>query len=389
MAEKIICEVTGADLAGSLEQLLDANIPIENVIHRDPLTLRFQTDFRYGKIVCTILEQRGDRVKLLRRIGISQRVIPWLRHPILIASLLLILFLTVWLPSKVLFIRVEGNDAISSAFILAKAEACGIRFGAERGDVRSEKVKNALLEAIPQLQWAGINTSGCVATISVRERSENQLEKIVPASGIVAARDGVIRSCIVEKGTALCTPGQAVREGETLISGLTDCGRAILVTGAEGEIQAETSRSVMVRTMDHGDQRDIMTGSEEKFSLLIGKKRINFDNGSGILDATCVKMYTEYYLTLPGGFQLPIGICKETIFYHAAEKVENSAGTTVMERWAEEYLLSHMTAGQILESRTTTEGNRLYGEYICLEMIGQNRYEEFTRQDGEIDGENG
>ena len=37
--------------------------------------------------------------------------------------------------------------------------------------IRSEKVKNSLLQRIPQLQWAGINTDGCVAVISVREKT--------------------------------------------------------------------------------------------------------------------------------------------------------------------------------------------------------------------------
>lgn len=32
-------------------------------------------------------------------------------------------------------------------------------------------MKNALLSAIPELQWAGVNTYGCRAVISVRERT--------------------------------------------------------------------------------------------------------------------------------------------------------------------------------------------------------------------------
>ena len=89
-------------------------------------------------------------------------------RPVLLAGLGILFLLAMYLPSRVLFIRVEGNMQIPDRQILAAAEECGIRFGASRREVRSEKVKNALLSSVPQLQWAGVNTAGCVATISVR-----------------------------------------------------------------------------------------------------------------------------------------------------------------------------------------------------------------------------
>lgn len=389
MAERIICEVTSANIPGALELIRNSDIPVEDLTQRGPLTVRFRTECGYGVRLRELLEHRGDRVQILSRLGFSQRIMPWLRHPVLLAGIALVLWLTAWLPTKVLFVRVQGNASVPTGLILARAEACGIRFGAERGEVRSEKVKNALLEAVPQLQWTGINTSGCVATISVRERSAPPDEDRIPVSQIVALRDGVIRSCTVEKGTPLCSPGQAVRAGQTLVSGLTDCGRAILVSGAEGEVLAETSRSVMVRTVDSGLQRGGGKGIQRNFFLLFGKKRINFDNDSGILDGTCVKMYEEYYITLPGGFQLPLGIGVETVDHYTVEKSAVADMPGLLDRSARVYLLSHMTAGEILEQQVAVEGNRLYGDYICLEMIGQNRYEEFTEQDGKIDGENG
>ena len=83
---------------------------------------------------------------------------------------------------------------------------------------------------------------------------------------------------------------------------------------------------------------------------------------------------------------------REHDLFPVASAVEESAVADMpglLDRSARVYLLSHMTAGEILEQQVAVEGNRLYGDYICLEMIGQNRYEEFTEQDGKIDGENG
>jgi sporulation protein YqfD len=149
--------------------------------------------------------------------------------------------LTIFLPTRVLFIHVEGNSTVEERRILEAAQECGIRFGASRRQVRSEKMKNRLLEKVPELKWAGVNTSGCTAVISVREQPvQEQRTGYTGISSIVAACDGRITSCTVTKGNGLCAPGQVVQKGQLLISGYLDCGICIRVTGAEGEIFAET-----------------------------------------------------------------------------------------------------------------------------------------------------
>ena len=89
---------------------------------------------------------------------------------VLIIGLMLLLFFSVWLPSRVLFIEIQGNDTLSAQSILEEAKDCGIIMGASRRFVRSQQVKNTLLDKLPQLQWAGVETIGCVAVITVRER---------------------------------------------------------------------------------------------------------------------------------------------------------------------------------------------------------------------------
>lgn len=389
MAEKTQCELTSADIPGALQVIYREGIELWDVVPTGDLTVRFLVDQGNVSRLNSVLAHRGDRLRRIRRLGLSRKVLPWLRHPLLLAGIGLLLALTVWLPTRVFFIRVEGNYSVSTQRILEQAETCGIRFGCSRSEIRSEKMKNALLESMPMLQWAGINTSGCVATITVQERSISRENQADPVSGIIASRDGIIRSCTVHNGTALCSPGQAVREGQVLISGLTDCGLAILVTGAEGEVFAETSRNLRSATLENQWKRTEPMGQQKKISVLIGKKRINFYNDSGILDTSCVKMYSEYYITLPGGFSLPLGIGVETHLLWDSVDAETEDPTEMLEAYSRQYLLDHMSAGQILDERSVLMDGRLYTDYICLEMIGQNRYEEITIEHGKNDGENG
>jgi sporulation protein YqfD len=290
---------------------------------------------------------------------------------------MLIIILSLILPSRVLFVRVEGNAEIPTRYIVETAERCGIGFGASRREVRSERMKNMLLDHIPQLQWAGVNTYGCVAVVSVRERTEPPATvETHQVSSIVAQRDGVVQSCTVTRGTAMCTVGQAVTKGQILISGFTDCGLCIQADRAEGEILALTNRSLNVLTPENGAVRVSERQSTKKFSLIVGKFRINFYKDSGILDSTCVKMYSENYMTLPGGFRLPVALAvEERIFCHIGQSAQKDYSQTLMD-FAQRYLQSQMTAGQILRREEQIDGCQLEGQYACLEMIGQVRYEE-------------
>ena len=347
----------------------------------DELSVRFlirRKDYRKAQ---KIAASRGDELTLRSRKGIYWSIKSLQKRPVLLCGLLVLLLLVTFLPTRIYFFRVEGNSTIPTNLILERAAQCGISFGASRREVRSEKMKNALLEAIPELQWAGINTSGCTATISIRERSDN--EKGQTAGGvcsIVANRDGVISECTVTRGSASCKAGQAVRAGQVLISGYTDCGISIRAEQAQGEVYAVTDRELEAFFPQTQIKRQEISGRQKKYSLIIGKKRINLFKDSGIPDTSCVKIYLEKYVTLPGGFQLPLAIATEEVISYTCKVTETSeeyAGN-VLSDFSKTYLSNQMIAGRILDSYEEIDGNVLTGKYACNEMIGVIKNEEIV-----------
>ncbi len=379
-------QITSADPAGMLSMLHRHGIPMEDIHFLDELTLHFQVQRQHRKTVITFVEKRGGQWKILSRKGIFWGLRGLLKRPVLVSGLLIFLLLTMFLPTRIYFFRVEGNSTVPEKYILELASQCGIHFGAERRAVRSEKVKNALLSAIPELEWVGINTSGCVATISVRERQNGEeVQKPQGVSSIVAIRDGVVQEVTVTGGSAACKPGQAVRAGQVLISGYTDCGLSIRAERAKGEIYATTNRRLSFVMPQSASQRGETVSKKQKFSLIIGKKRINFYQDSGNFDASCVKMYEESYVTLPGGFQLPIAIVTETWIEYEDSMLTatpEQCGAALSEL-AQSYLRGQMVAGTILskeEEFLQQDGVfRLEGEYGCLEMIGREQNEEIIK----------
>ena len=383
-------EITSADLGRILDAITSAGNEIYDIVLLDELTGQFTVSRADYAGILRLCEKRGASVRQIRNNGLYWLGRRLLKRPILVCGMLLLLFLTLWLPGRVLFVRVEGNSAIPTRKILDEAAKCGIGFGATRRDVRSEQVKNRLLGAIQELQWAGINTEGTVAVIQVRERADEQ--QITENSGfghIVAVRDGVITSCTATRGSLLCAPGQAVQSGDVLISGYTDCGLTIRAEQAEGEIYALTSRELDAIMSQERTLRLINTGAAKKISLLLGKKRINLWKDSGIWDSTCDRMYEEYYITLPGGFQLPMAFLVEryVLWETGTETIPQTDAQQILLDFGESYLHRQMLAGKVLKEEHTflsDDGQMtMAGQYICMEMIGKMQRLQIGENNGE------
>jgi len=302
---------------------------------------------------------------------------------VLIFGVLLWLFLLLYLPGRVLFVEVEGNRSVSRQLILEKAEECGVGFGAARRAVRSEKLKNALLSQIPQLQWAGVNTRGCLAVIRVEERSSPATEEEKPFVGnIVAARDGVISSLVTTRGTALCRPGQAVTKGQLLVAGYTDGGFSLRAEIAEAEVFAVTHRTLTAYVPQKNLIRGEIIDTKTEFSIQIGKNVVELFQTDRSCRDGCVKLYKSDVLTLPGGFQLPLALITEKyIRYELTDDSELwQEPDTVL---ADHYLQEQMVTGQILSASyhtiTVNDLCQLRGSYICEEMIGVLRKEEIWK----------
>ncbi len=382
--------LTSADTAACLTDMDLAGIPAREVTALDELNLSILLRRQDLKKLWRLCKRKGDTLTVTGRAGIYWRFKGLLGRPVLVIGLALLLFVALYLPSRVLFVQVEGNASVPTKKILEQSAKCGIFFGTSRREVRSEKVKNALLEAMPELQWVGVNTAGCVATVSVRERERVQTEiQNQGVSSIVAARDGIIAECTAQEGTLKVQPGQAVRAGELLISGYTDCNLSIRAGVAKGEVYAWTERQMQAVSPTEYTLRTVQTEVHRCYALKIGKKRINFYKGSGISGSSCVKMYVENYVTLPGGFVLPVAIVTETYIAYETQQGAMENGEGLLSDFSADYLKQQMAAGQILEKEERLETGagwvRLSGRYQCLEMIGIQRNEEIIKPYGNND----
>ena len=276
-AGSVQVRVITADVAQFLRQLEGERICASAVHSVDAVTLELTVSRRDLKKLQKLCQRKGYDLQVMKRKGLFWPVLAVLSRPVLVLGLVLLTVLGTMLPGRILFIETEGNQQIPSRYILEQAEECGLKFWSRRRQIRSEQIKNQLLESIDQLQWVGVNTYGFRAVITVRERSEPEQEETGSAvSHIVAGRDGVIHSCTVTRGQGSCAVGQVVREGDILISGYQDCGLIYTAQQAEGKILAQTQRQITAITPALCQIQSPSGSVSTKYALISGKKRINF-----------------------------------------------------------------------------------------------------------------
>lgn len=381
-----ICMVA-ADVHSILSKLILENISLDDITFDDLLTVRFWIKIQDLDKLQHVAEKSGVEYRVVKRKGMLWHMHTMIKRPVIMIGLICFFIACAWLPGRILFVEVEGNQIIPDKYVLENARSCGITFGSKRKDIRSEKTKNELLSKIPKLQWVGVNTSGCVARILVKEgsREEKTQDTMYSVSSIVASRDGVVDDVSVLRGTSMCEAGQSVKCGDVLISGYTDCGLKTIAELAQGEVYGYTNRNlVVIATKPTSAKRDVL-GKSVALRLRIGKKLIKIWNDSGISNGTCDKMYLEEYWTLPGGFQLPISLIKEVTVYYKPTDFCVSEPSDWLSANAESYLKREMVAGIILSKNTVLSETEmcsvLYGDYDCYEMIGKVIYEETLQED--------
>lgn len=389
LSGQLLVELTSAEPEEALLGAVALGMELRNVTMVDSLTCRFfleKKDYRAFQALCA---RRGDSLKPIRHLGLFWAIGSLRKRPVLILGMVILLTATILVSRRVLFVAVEGNETVPTRRILEAAEAAGLSFGTSRRQIRSEKIKNNLLALVPELQWAGVNTRGCTATISVRERPVEEKGAKEEFGSLVAARDGFLLSTTVTKGTALCQPGQVVQKGQLLVSPYADYGLCLKATGAEGEIRAQTSHVLTVVTPEECLQTEQSGSVKRKISLTLGKKRINLWKDSGNFGVSCGRMVESYELTLPGGFQLPITLWIEVYTPGTWTASEVMEPEKILSDFAKPYLASRLLSGEILTSRetVTVEDGRvsLTGYYVCTERIDRLQTEQIGDTHGKTD----
>ncbi len=236
-------ELSGLNLERLLRAAGACGVRMKNVRRMDERTMRVVVPAAQKKRMAALCEKYGWQMAEIRAGGLLRLARGVKRRWTLGLSVLLSIF-WVYLSSEMIW-RVEIDGAGENAAEVRRClEAENARVGRLKRRVSTDHLADALALAVPGLAHAAARYEGSTLVVDCQRAREGERAGVAgQGAEIVAAREGVIVRISAESGTPRVKPGQAVRKGQTLISGQERTGGGeTRACRAQGEIIALCAR---------------------------------------------------------------------------------------------------------------------------------------------------
>ena len=368
-------EIFGVFPEAAVNRCTEAGIALRRVQALDGQTLRCTLDERDLERLRAVCERCQCELRLLRLRGGSRdrrflRLRFWLPLTAMLTGvLLLVSSLFIW------DIEVIGAERLNRGSILRALSDAGLERGCFWPTLSADLIRSRAMLELPELAWLSVNISGSRAAVLVKEREEKpEIYLESAACSLSASRSGIVRRISVLNGKGLVSPGQAVQEGETLISGSLDS-----ITGprrfvrARGEVWADTWYELTAVSPPADARKSDVLWKSSRFALQFGENRVNFYGKSRKpLDGYDTIVH-EYKLGLKGLFALPIRLIREEGLRYRPAEAESGDAAQLQARL--EAYLQQQISGEIV-SRSFSAAEKDGAVYVtmrarCYENIAQ------------------
>ena len=178
----------------------------------------------------------------------------------------------------------------------------------------ADTIKNEVILRLPELAWVGVSVDSSRATVRVRERDEApELRDNDEPHSVTARKTGIIENIQVYLGAPLVQAGDAVLEGETLVTGRVESGLGtVRYVHASAKVEARTYYELTAAAPLVAN-RMVERSGHTRWALVLGGGRLNLYLGGSELPEGCTRETTEYKLEWPGVFSLPVALVREQI----------------------------------------------------------------------------
>lgn len=200
-----------------------AELPVYDLVWDD--TGLFATmKYRDYKIAKGFEQKSGCRCSLVLQRGLVPLLQKYKKRFIFFLCLFFFFLLLFYSSRFIWHIRVEGEDAAyTQEEIVAYTTKNLIPVGTKKSSIKLSELERNLREQYDQIAWITCEIHGTCLTIRLTETiSEETIEKQEEPCNIVAVRDGIVTELIATSGTKLVNPGDEVKKGDVLITGVVN-----------------------------------------------------------------------------------------------------------------------------------------------------------------------
>ncbi len=297
------------------------------------------------------------------------------RYGIFFATLLTFAIL-LFSSDRVWDVRIEGCESELAAKIEDELLDCGFSVGSKWSEADLSRIEVDMLSSSEHVSWININRRGTVAYVSFIERvSHEEPPKKEGFSNVVASSDAVIEEITVMRGTAMVKPGDSVKKGDLLISGIIPSELGGGFCYAEGVVIGRISDSVDVTVSDTREIKEEKKAEISSFSVKIFGFSIKIFEINKKINSECdiidkkdklTLFKKDFPITLYKSYAVPyevkdIKLTAEEMTAEAMQKMSDALN----ERLLGATLVRISTDGSFSESAYNMISN-----FVCLEEIG-------------------
>ena len=376
-------EIPAADRTAAMNLCMQMGLQYSDFRWCEDGSVRFSCTVLSARRFLSVCRKRDVTVNIVAYRGLPQVFKQITKRRGLVLGAVLALALVLASGLFVWDVQVSGNVNLTEGEILEELHACGFGVGSYLPTLRVREIENRVLMASDRIGWLSINTEGTVARVQVIEQiaGENAEDDSSPSmrpANLVALRDGQIEYLELYRGNSVVVVGQAVKEGELLVSGLYDSQTGnFRYTRAAGRVMARTERVLQV---------EIPLFYEEKVydEPILGGLEVHFFDfsykifkNSGNQDTLCDIIKYNSNLGQLGDNRLPVSLLRTEIHpYHLCRRergVEEAMELCYEELSKQLSLLSGEV--QLLQKEITTHVGEnsviLVCTLTCIENIAQ------------------
>ena len=309
-------EICGAEPETLLNACLAEELPLLAPESLDAHTLRLRVWERDLPRLEKLAEKHFCELRVLSRRG-GSRTRRLLRRRLGLLLLLALFLTAVTLATMFVWeIRIVGAEELSRPALLRELSELGLSYGVcflfSHFPGKSCVALGERYSAFKSVDDACVEVVLLVVSLGIR----GKVQSVSEAPGLF---DHAVRRVDVRAGQARVLPGEAVTEGELLVSGSVDSITAAPRTvRAQGEVWADTWYELTALCPAASAKSGAEEGARSRWAVKIGARRINFHQNGGKTIDGCDKIVHEYNLGIDGLFCLPVCLVREELRPYAA-----------------------------------------------------------------------
>lgn len=377
----IILEITGGDIDRFFNLCKNNGVLLKCL---KPSGAGYTASMRYKQweLLHTFEDKCQVTCKIIKETGLVPFFKKYKKRVAFFAFLLLFLFLIFYSSRFVWHIEVEGESVYTDEEVIRYVQEELVPLGTKRKSIRIAELEKNLREHYDKIAWITCELDGTRLIVRFVETvSKEEIRKSEEPCNIVALKDGLVTELIATSGKKLANPGDEVKKGDILITGVVHVYNEyeeLIETNyvaADGIVYGQTKYDYsMTFPMDYTEKK---LGKKKKtgFRLCIGSDVYSIFSPK---DTDTMEMVESVHsLHIGSSYYLPVSLVVNRYYrpeYETKTYTEEEARAK-QEKLLQNYMNDLKKKGvEILENNVTIEfGNnecKASGTLIVKEIIG-------------------